>query len=125
MVWTSGTINCNGPGEVIMPMVIATAKSARPKMFQRVAALRRSAVPVATAIARRRSHGLKRAWFLSFVSQAAGVTACAVLIAALGYRIVFGLIGLGLVALGGSAVALLAHASLDEGTGAASRSERS
>ena len=40
-----------GPGEVIMPMVIATATSARPKMFQRDAALRPAAVPVATAIA--------------------------------------------------------------------------
>jgi MFS transporter, YNFM family, putative membrane transport protein len=60
-----------------------------------------------------------------FVSQAAGVTACAMMIAAFGYRIVFGVIALGLVALGGSAVALLAHASLGEGTGAVSRSERS
>jgi hypothetical protein len=51
MLCTSGTINCNGPGEVITPMVIATAKSARPKMFQRVAVLRPPAVPVATAIA--------------------------------------------------------------------------
>jgi len=50
-----------------------------------------------------------------FVSQAAGVTACAILIATLGYRIIFSLIGLGLVALGGSAVALLAHASPGEG----------
>jgi hypothetical protein len=47
------------------------------------------------------------------------------IIAAFGYRIVFGQIALGLVALGSSAVALLAHASLGEGTGAASRSERS
>jgi YNFM family putative membrane transporter len=60
-----------------------------------------------------------------FVSQAAGVTACAMMIAALGYRIVFGLIALGLVALGSSAVAVLAHAGPDERTGAASRSERS
>jgi MFS transporter, YNFM family, putative membrane transport protein len=60
-----------------------------------------------------------------FVSQAAGVTACAMMIAALGYRIVFGVIALGLVALGASAVALLAHAGPGEGTGAASRSERS
>jgi len=60
-----------------------------------------------------------------FVSQAAGVTACAMMIAAFGYRVVFGVIALGLVALGSSAVALLAHARLGEGTGAASRSERS
>jgi hypothetical protein len=51
MLCTSGTISCNGPGEVIMPIMIATAKSARPKMFQRVAALRPSAVPAATTIA--------------------------------------------------------------------------
>src|ERR1700745_4262649 len=51
MLCTSGTISCNGPGEVIMPIVIATAKSARPKMFQRVAALRPSAVPAATTLA--------------------------------------------------------------------------
>jgi hypothetical protein len=55
-----------------------------------------------------------------FVSQAAGVTACAMMIAAFGYRNLFGVIALGLVALGSSAVALLAHASLGEGTGAAS-----
>lgn len=60
-----------------------------------------------------------------FVSQAAGVTACAMMIAAFGYRIVFGVIALGLVALGSSAVAPLAHASLREGTGGTSRSERS
>jgi hypothetical protein len=34
-----GTINCNGPGEVITPKVIATAKSARPRIFQAIAAL--------------------------------------------------------------------------------------
>ncbi|OBP83355.1 hypothetical protein BAE39_07695 [Mesorhizobium loti] len=36
---------------MIMPMVIATAKSASPRMFQRIAALRPLSVPVATAIA--------------------------------------------------------------------------
>ncbi len=34
MLGTSGTISWNRPGEVISPRVIATAKSARPKMFQ-------------------------------------------------------------------------------------------
>ena len=51
MFGTSGTINWNRPGEVINPKVIATAKSASPKMFQMIAAFRPSAVPVATAIA--------------------------------------------------------------------------
>jgi MFS transporter, YNFM family, putative membrane transport protein len=60
-----------------------------------------------------------------FVSQAAGVTACAMMIAAFGYRLMFGVVALGLVALGVSAVALLAHASRGEETGAASRSEGS
>jgi predicted MFS family arabinose efflux permease len=50
-----------------------------------------------------------------FVSQAAGVTACAMMIAAFGYRIVFGMIALGLVALGGSAVALLRMPALAKG----------
>src|SRR5262249_14470625 len=60
-----------------------------------------------------------------FVSQAAGVRACAMMIAAFGYRVVLGGIALGLGALGSSAVALLANASFGEGTGSASRSERS
>jgi hypothetical protein len=40
MLDTSGTISWKRPGEVIRPRVIATAKSARPKMFQAIAALR-------------------------------------------------------------------------------------
>src|SRR5436309_10597651 len=40
MPGTFGKINWNGPGEVIIPKVIATAKSARPKIFQAIAALR-------------------------------------------------------------------------------------
>jgi hypothetical protein len=39
MLGTSGTISWKGPGEVIAPMVIATAKSARPKIFQMIAPL--------------------------------------------------------------------------------------
>jgi hypothetical protein len=40
MLSTSGTINWNRPGEVMNPKVIATAKSARPRMFQAIAVLR-------------------------------------------------------------------------------------
>ena len=40
MLGTFGTINWNRPGEMIIPKVIATAKSARPKMFQMIAAFR-------------------------------------------------------------------------------------
>ena len=51
MLGTSGTINWNCPGEVIIPRVIATAKSVRPRRFQAIAVLRPWGVPLATAVA--------------------------------------------------------------------------
>ena len=45
------TISWNGPGVMIIPKAIATARSATPKMFQRIAAFRPSAVPAAMAVA--------------------------------------------------------------------------
>ena len=49
------------------------------------------------------------------VGQAAGVATCAMIIDSFGYRVVFGVVALALLALGSGAVSLLAQTSLGEG----------
>ena len=62
-----------------------------------------------------RALGMSMFSSVCFVGQAAGVATCAMMIDSFGYRMVFGVVALALLALGSGAVALLAQTSIGEG----------